>query len=132
MLYIEISEIRFTLCSLYKSNHRKCIIQNEFPKVSKNSQETTCARVSFLIKLQDKVTKYILKDTMTQLSSSEFYEILKNIFPTEHIQTTAFDYLEECIHNYVESSNSKFQVVHIDRVFKKQLKLKPVQLNIHY
>ena len=132
MVYIEISESRFSLGSLYKSNHRKCCIKNVFSKVSKNSQETTCARVSFLIKLQHKVTKYILKDTMTQFFSSEFYEILKNTFPTEHIQTTAFDYMEECIHKYVESCNSKFQVIHIERVFKKQLKLKPVQLNLHY
>ena len=69
---------------------------------------------------------------MTQFFSSEFYEILKNTFLTEHIQTTAFDYMEECIHKYVESCNSKFQVIHIERVFKKQLKLKPVQLNLHY
>ena len=44
-----------------------------FLKISDNSRENTCARVSFLIKLQ-------ATDTLAQVFSCEFCEIFKNIF----------------------------------------------------
>ena len=40
----------------------------------------------FLIKLQD---NFIKKETLAQGFSCEFYEIFKNTFFTEHLQTTA-------------------------------------------
>ena len=43
-----------------------------FLEISQNSQENTCARVSFLIKLQ--------KETLAQVFSCEFCEISKNTF----------------------------------------------------
>ena len=48
-----------------------------------NSQENTCARVSFLIKLQAK------KETLAQVFSCEFCNIFKNTFFTEHLRTAA-------------------------------------------
>ena len=45
-------------------------------KILQNSQENTCARISFLIKLHF-------------LFSCEFCEIFKNIFFVEHLWTTA-------------------------------------------
>ena len=45
-------------CTSYKYNwstrnsHRRCSIKKVFLEISQNSQENTCARVSFLIKLQ--------------------------------------------------------------------------------
>ena len=47
-----------------------------FLEISQNTQENTCARVSFLIKLQ---------------ASWEFCDISKNTFFTEHLWTTASD-----------------------------------------
>ena len=47
-----------------------------FLEVSQNSQENTCARVSFLIKLQ--ACNNIEKQTLSQVFSSEFCEISKN------------------------------------------------------
>ena len=44
-------------------------------EISQNSQESTCARVFFLIKLQD--------------FFGEFCKISKNTFFTEHLRTTA-------------------------------------------
>ena len=48
-----------------------------FLKISQNSQENTCARVSVLIKLQ--ACNFIKKETLVQLFSCEFCEIFKNI-----------------------------------------------------
>ena len=48
-------------------------------EISQNSQENTCARVSFLIKLQA-LHNVIEKETLTQVFSCEFYEIPKNMF----------------------------------------------------
>ena len=35
-----------------KSSHQRCSVKKMFLEISQNSQENTCARVSFLIKLQ--------------------------------------------------------------------------------
>ena len=52
-----------------------------FLEISQNSQENTCARVSFLI-------KFIKKETLAQVFSCEFCEISKNTFFTEHLWET--------------------------------------------
>ena len=49
-----------------------------FLEISQNSQENTCARVSFLIKLQ--AWGFIKKKTLAQAFSCEFCEISKNTF----------------------------------------------------
>ena len=64
-----------------------------FWKISRNSQENTCDRASFLIKLQ---TNFIKKETLTQVFSFEFCEIFKNTFFTEHLPTTASVYHYIC------------------------------------
>ena len=55
-----------------------------FLEISQNSQENTCDRFSFLIKLQA-----IKKETLTQVFSCEFLEISKNTFITENFRATA-------------------------------------------
>ena len=47
-----------------------------FLKISQNSQENICARVSFLIKLQ----VFIKKETLAKVVSCEFCEIFTNTF----------------------------------------------------
>ena len=49
-------------------------------KISQNSLENTCARISFLIKLQAEAYNFIKKLTLTQVFSYEFCEIFKNTF----------------------------------------------------
>ena len=46
--------------------------------MSQNSQENTCARVSFLIRAE--AYNFIKKETLAQVFSCEFYEISKNTF----------------------------------------------------
>ena len=46
-----------------------------FLKISQNSQENTCARVSFSIKFF-----FIKKETLAQVFSCEFCEIFKNTY----------------------------------------------------
>ena len=47
-------------------------------KISQNSQEDTCARVSFLIKLHASACNFIKKETLPLVLSCEFCEISKN------------------------------------------------------
>ena len=61
-----------------RSSHQKCSIKKVFLKISQNSQENTCARVSFS-----------KKETLTQAFSCEFLEIFKNTFFTKHLPMTA-------------------------------------------
>ena len=77
-----------------------------FLEISQNSQENTCARVSFLIKLQasgrfcsfcfrrqaeSSVSglQLLKKETLARVFSGEFCEIYKNTFSKEHLGTTA-------------------------------------------
>ena len=63
---------------------RGVLLEKVFLEISQNSYKNTCARVSFLIKLQA-----FKKDIPAQVFSSEFCEISKNTFFTEHLWTTA-------------------------------------------
>ena len=49
-----------------------------FLEISQSSQENTCARVSFLIKLQ--ACNFIKKETLAQVFSCEFCEVSKKPF----------------------------------------------------
>ena len=51
-----------------------------FLKIPQNSQENTCARVSFLIKLQSGGLQIYQKEILKQVYSCEFCEIFKNTF----------------------------------------------------
>ena len=62
---------------------------NTLLEISQNSQENTCARVSFLIKLQAEVYNFIKKEALTQVFSCIFCEISKKTFFTEHLWATA-------------------------------------------
>ena len=59
---------------------QRCSVKKVFLRISQNSQESTCARVSFLIKL-----------TLTQAFSCEFREMSKNTFFTEHLRWPLLD-----------------------------------------
>ena len=56
-------------------------------KISQNSPENTCARVSFLIKLQGPACNFIKTETLGQVFSCELWEIFKNSYFKEHLQT---------------------------------------------
>ena len=64
----------------YRSSHQRCTVKKVLLKISQNSQENTCARVSFLIKLQAEACNFIKKETLAQVFSCEFCEIFKNTF----------------------------------------------------
>ena len=61
----------------------RCSIEKVFLEISQNSQENTCARASFLIKLQ--ALALALAETLAQAFSCEVCEISENTFFTEHL-----------------------------------------------
>ena len=54
------------------------LLKNIFLKISQNSQESTCVRVSFLINCRPKAA--LLKETQTRVFPCEFCEIFKKPF----------------------------------------------------
>ena len=65
-----------------------------FLEISQNSQENTCARVSFFNKAADlrsstllkkQACNFIKKETHAKVNSCEFCGIFKNTFFTEHL-----------------------------------------------
>ena len=65
-----------------RSSHRRCAIKKGVLKISQNSLENTCARVSFLVKLLA---------CWPEVFFCESCEISKNTSSTEHLWTTASD-----------------------------------------
>ena len=59
-------------------------------EISQNSEEHTCARVSFLIKLQASTCSIIKKETTAQVFSCEFCEIFNNSFFLQNISNGCF------------------------------------------
>ena len=62
----------------------RCSVKRLFLKISQNSQENTCVRVSFLIKLQAwGLINFNKKKTLAQVFFCEFCKISKNTFLIE-------------------------------------------------
>lgn len=72
------------LCSMSFANLNLVLL-----KISQNSQEYTCTRVPFLIKLQSGILQLYEKENAVQVLSYEFFKIFKNIYSTIHLRTTA-------------------------------------------
>ena len=77
--------LQCALCKLILGNAKQrleavvksCSVKKVFLDISQNSQENTCVRLSFLIKLQ---ANFIKKETLAQVFSCELCEISENIF----------------------------------------------------
>ena len=83
----EWNEFNSSICkALSEPVARRCSVKNVFLEILQNSQENNCARVSFLIRLQASARNFIKKETLAQVFSCEFCEILKKTFFTEHLQ----------------------------------------------
>ena len=70
-----------------KAVAQTCSVKKVFLEISQNSQENTCARVSFLIA----ACNFIKKETLAQVFPCEFCKISKNNFFTEHFWVTVVD-----------------------------------------
>ena len=81
MNYLESEEVEVATGGVLKE---KMLLE-----ISQNSHGNTCARVSFLIKLQVWVCNFIMKETLAQVFSGEFCEISKNNCFIEHLLETA-------------------------------------------
>ena len=78
-----------------------------FLKISQNSQENTCARVSFLIKLQIEACNFIKKEALAWVFSFELCELFK-------ITSGG------CFYGFTPRLlNVKFRSSHLDVIYKK-------------
>ena len=77
-----------------------------------NSQKNTCARVSFLIKLQAS-GNFIKKETLVQVSSYEFCKIFKNTF----LQNTSSGCFSNIFSFYLSSVIFQVSVADSEHVF---------------
>ena len=58
----------------------RCSVENVSLKILQNSQETTCARISFLISWWPEAGSFIKKESLAQVFSYEFCEMFKKTF----------------------------------------------------
>ena len=66
---------------------QRCSIKKVLLKILQNSQENTCARASFLIKLQAEACNFIEKETLAQVYFPvNFPKFLRTPFLTEHLR----------------------------------------------
>ena len=64
---------------------QRCSVKKVFQEISQNSQENTCARVSFLIKLQARPATLLKKRLWYKCFPVNFAKFLKTPFPIEHL-----------------------------------------------
>ena len=80
--------VRINFVSIYQSHFRRSrpevFCKKMFLEISHNSQENTCSRVSFLLKLQ--VLAFIKKETLAHVLSCEFCKISKITLFTEQLR----------------------------------------------
>ena len=76
-------------------------------KNSQNSEENTCARVSFL------TSSFIKKEALTKVFSCEFCDIFKNTLFTEHFWVTASGYLTRFWFHFWSVQSSKSQSLQV-------------------
>ena len=87
---------------LTETTTRGVLWKKVFLNVLQNSQENTCTRVSFLIKLQ---ASGLLKKRFWHRLFCEFCEISKNTFFTEHVRETTSVLKSYCNIPHVTISN---------------------------
>ena len=75
----------FSMLKLSEAAIQRCSVKKVFLETLQNSQENTCIRASFLIKLK----ALAQQETLAKVFSYEFCEISKNTYFTEHLWTTA-------------------------------------------
>ena len=82
----ELSKLSKNILTLFRSSRPEVFCKKVFLKISQNSQENICARVSFFIRLQAEACNFIKKENLTQVFSYEFCENFNNTFFTEHLR----------------------------------------------
>ena len=66
-------------------SHPEVFYKKVFLEISQNSQENTCARVSFLKICRPEVCNFIKNEALAQMFSCEFCKISKNTFFYKHL-----------------------------------------------
>ena len=91
MFWIVKSRCILTKLAAIRSSHRSGSVRKGVLRNFANFTENTCARVSFLIKLQTsgpQACNFIKIETLAQVFSGEFCEISKNTSFKEHLWAT--------------------------------------------
>ena len=91
-LWLIFSHWKIKFVHSFRSSHHKCFIKKDLLIIiSQNSQESSCARIRFLIKFcKLKSCSFIKKQTLVLVFSYEFCKIFENTFLTEHLRITAY------------------------------------------
>ena len=97
------------LCNVHvRSSHRRCSVKEMFLRILQNSQEGTCARVSFLIKLQVwGLQLYWKRDSGTGVFRWILQNFLKKPLLTEHFRWLLLAFQSESTHYSFRTSYSK-------------------------
>ena len=94
-----------------RSSHRSFSVRKVLLEISQNSPEKTCVRASFL-----RPATLLGKRLWYRYFFCEFCEISKNTFSTEHLQTTAFEFLQKDIDKFNEcQTNESAKKIHLRR-----------------
>ena len=110
----------------FRSSHQRCSIKKGVLKdftifaVFLNYSQFNCARVSFLIKLQDDLCNFIKKKTLAQVFYCEFCEIFKIPFFIKHLWATASVFSNSCNHKTIIPPShcvKSIQILFMVRIF---------------
>ena len=89
------------MCDRTEAVTQRCSVEKVFLEISQNSQENTCARVFFLIKLQASgLQPYLKKRHWHRCFPANFAKFLRTPFFTEHLRCLLLD--RACFWRWIE------------------------------
>ena len=95
-------QINLTQTNVRGSNRKaetvtqKCSVKKVFLKISQNSQENTCVRISFLIRLHVESSTFIKQGNPAQVFTFKFCEVFKNSSFIEHLWWLLLERAKNC------------------------------------
>ena len=84
--YLKISSIKISKECGSEAAARRCSVKKVLLEISQNAQESTCARVSFLIMLQTEACNFIKKRLRHRCLPVNFVKFIRKPFLTKHLR----------------------------------------------
>ena len=90
----------------FRSSRKRCSRKKVYLKISQNSQENTCTRVSLLIKFKARHVTLFKKSLWHRCFPVSFVKFIKDTFFTEHLRTIPF-----ANSSFIKQTKNVFKVI---------------------
>ena len=118
------SSLCLVFCVFFRDIHRRCSVKMVLLEISQNSQENTCARISFLIKQQDLALGLTKFDVILSCNLWPIFSVYHSVKYRNFTYLPSLENLWKC--SFVKIGRSFSETVHYENIFTpgNQVKLR--------